>query len=181
MIVFIWSGAIQLLVGPASLSSTEQMKVRSSTRATSEGSEAQWNELGLMSSLSRVKVPDATSPSVSVFHSWSEPVTQEMRSGVVSSATSATQAASRLWLVEPSLWICGCAVVVIGSAVPFAWRPSGCLVFVARLSRSHARMVNVLLWVTLTRAAGGGNGRITESRNTGPAKTVVILGNVVIL
>src|SRR5664280_1876463 len=145
MIVFIWSGAIQLLVGPASFSSTEQMKVRSSTRATSEWSEAQWNELGLMSSLRRVKVPDATSPSVSVFHSWSEPVTQEMRSGVVSAATSATQAASPLWLVEPSLWICSLAVVVIGSAIPFAWRPSGRLLIVSRLSPSDVGMVNVVL------------------------------------
>ena len=33
-------GAIQLLVGPASFSCSEQMKVRSSTRATSVGSEA---------------------------------------------------------------------------------------------------------------------------------------------
>ena len=32
---FISAGSIQLLVGPASASSTEQMKVRSSTRATS--------------------------------------------------------------------------------------------------------------------------------------------------
>ena len=94
MIAFISSGAIQLLVGPASFSSTEQMKVRSSTRATSLGSEAQWNELGLMSGLSRVNVPAATSSSVSRVHSCSEPVTQEMRSGVVRAATSATQAAS---------------------------------------------------------------------------------------
>jgi len=35
------SGAIQLLVGPASDSFSEQMNVRSSTRATSDGSEAQ--------------------------------------------------------------------------------------------------------------------------------------------
>jgi len=35
------SGAIQLLVGPASSSRAEQMNVRSSTRATSLGSEAQ--------------------------------------------------------------------------------------------------------------------------------------------
>ncbi len=34
------AGAIQLLVGPASASFSEQMKVRSSTRATSLGSEA---------------------------------------------------------------------------------------------------------------------------------------------
>jgi hypothetical protein len=44
---------------------------------------------------------------------------------VVSAATSATQVASRLWLVEPSLWICSFAVVVIGSAIPFASRPAG--------------------------------------------------------
>src|ERR1035438_6166894 len=94
------------------------MKVRSSTRATSVGSEAQWNELGLMSWFRRVKVPDATSLSVSVVHSRSEPVTQEMRSGVVSAATSATQEASPLWLVEPSLWICSGAVVVMRFAYP---------------------------------------------------------------
>ncbi len=41
MIAFISSGAIQLLVGPASFSCSEQMYVRSSTRATSVGSEAQ--------------------------------------------------------------------------------------------------------------------------------------------
>ncbi len=35
----ICAGSIQLLVGPASFSSSEQMKVRSSTRATSLGSE----------------------------------------------------------------------------------------------------------------------------------------------
>src|SRR5476649_1193475 len=102
------------------------MKVRSSTRATSVGSEAAWNELGLMSLFRRVKVPEATSWSVSVFHSWSEPVTQEMRSGVVSAATSFTQAASRVWLVEPSLWICRVVlVIVIGSAIPFCVTPSG--------------------------------------------------------
>jgi hypothetical protein len=33
------AGAIQLLVGPASASFSEQMNVRSSTRATSDGSE----------------------------------------------------------------------------------------------------------------------------------------------
>src|SRR5689334_14796064 len=64
---FISAGSIQLLVGPASASSTEQMKVRSSTRATSLGSEAQWNEFGFASSL--VNVPAATSFSVSRAHS----------------------------------------------------------------------------------------------------------------
>src|ERR1700712_5153873 len=46
---FISAGSIQLLVGPASASSTEQMKVRSSTRATSRGSEAHQNEFGFAS------------------------------------------------------------------------------------------------------------------------------------
>ena len=97
--------------------------MRSSTRATSEGLEAQWKELGLMSSLRRVKVPEEMSLSVSVVHSSSEPVTQEMRSGVVSAATSATQAASRPWLVAPSLWICGFAVVVMRFGHPFRGAP----------------------------------------------------------
>src|SRR5919205_3875656 len=52
---FISAGSIQLLVGPASASSTEQMKVRPSTRATSFGSDAHQNELGFFSS--RTNVP----------------------------------------------------------------------------------------------------------------------------
>src|SRR3954453_18891973 len=63
MTVFISAGSIQLLVGPASASSTEQMKVRSSTRATSLGSEAHQKELGFLSS--RRKVPASTSVVVS--------------------------------------------------------------------------------------------------------------------
>ena len=38
-VAFISAGSRQLLVGPASISFSEQMKVRSSTRATSPGSE----------------------------------------------------------------------------------------------------------------------------------------------
>src|SRR4051794_22579867 len=94
---FISSGAIQLLVGPASASSTEQMKVRSSTRATSLGSEAHQNELGFCSS--RVKVPASTSSWVSRSHSSSVPSTQTTWSGVVSSAISRTQASSRACVV----------------------------------------------------------------------------------
>ena len=82
MMAFISDGSIQLLVGPASFSSTEQMKVRSSTRATSVGSEAQWNELGFLVSSRRVKVPVATSASVSSVHSSSEPVHQWTSSGL---------------------------------------------------------------------------------------------------
>ena len=102
MIAFISAGAIQLLVAPASASSRLQMKVRSSTRATSVGSEAQWNEFGFLSGSSRVKVPAATSCSVSSVHSRSDPVHQWMASGWVSSATSSTQAASRAWVVPPA-------------------------------------------------------------------------------
>src|SRR5579859_6913285 len=49
---FISSGAIQLLVGPASASSTEQMNVRSSTRATSDGSVRAQNEFGFFAGFS---------------------------------------------------------------------------------------------------------------------------------
>ena len=55
---FILAGSIQLLVGPASFSSTEQMKVRSSTRATSVGSDCARNEFGfahVASSLEELK------------------------------------------------------------------------------------------------------------------------------
>ena len=51
------AGAIQLLVGPASSSFSEQMNVRSSTRATSEGSEQAAKLSGRRSGLSRVSVP----------------------------------------------------------------------------------------------------------------------------
>src|SRR6476620_10762377 len=68
---FISAGSIQLLVGPASASSTEQMKVRSSTRATSLGSDAHQKELGFASR--RRKVPASTSFCVSRSHSSSLP------------------------------------------------------------------------------------------------------------
>jgi hypothetical protein len=99
MVRFISAGAIQLLVGPASASSTEQMKVRSSTRATSVGSVRAQNELGRFSALSGTRVPASTSSPVSRFHSGTEPSHQTTRSGVVSSATSRTHASSRGWAV----------------------------------------------------------------------------------
>ena len=40
MVDRISAGSIQLLVGPASISRSEQMKVRDSTRATSDGSDS---------------------------------------------------------------------------------------------------------------------------------------------
>ncbi len=55
------AGSRQLFVGPASSSFSEQMKVRSSTRATSEGSERARKLFGRRSGLSRMKVPASTS------------------------------------------------------------------------------------------------------------------------
>src|SRR4051795_6285078 len=96
MVVFISAGAIQLLVGPASASSTEQMNVRSSTRATSPGSVRAQNELGFLAGSSRTRAPESTSASVMPVHSASDPSHQTMRSGVVRAATSSTQASRRV-------------------------------------------------------------------------------------
>src|SRR5437899_1766102 len=102
MVRFISSGAIQLFVGPASASSTEQMNVRSSTRATSDGSVRTQKELGFFSGLSGTSAPEATSCPVSWSHSAGEPSHQITRSGVVSSATSRTQASRRGCVVGPA-------------------------------------------------------------------------------
>ena len=103
MIAFISAGDFQLFVKPASFSSSEQMKVRSSTRATSLGSDAAWKLFGFLSGLSRVKVPASTSPVVRRSHSSSDPSTQWIASGVVRAATSSTQACRPAWLVP---WSC---------------------------------------------------------------------------
>ena len=102
MTPFISAGSIQLLVAPASASSREQMNVRSSTRATSEGSDAHQKELGFFASSRRISVPAPTRPSVSRPHSSWDPSHQTTRSGWVSSATSCTQSLSPRWMVgEP--------------------------------------------------------------------------------
>ena len=88
------SGAIQLLVGPASASRSEQMNVRSSTRATSEGSDRHQKLFGRSAGFSRVKVPLSTSTVVSRSHSSCDPSHHTTASGLVSSAISRTQAAS---------------------------------------------------------------------------------------
>src|SRR5256885_2609231 len=99
----ICSGAIQLLVGPASCSRSEQLNVRSSTRATSLGSEAHQKLFGRSSGFSRVKVPFSTSRLVSRSHSSSEPSHQTTASGLVSSAISSTHPASSGSLVAACL------------------------------------------------------------------------------
>src|SRR2546421_8650261 len=97
------SGAIQLLVGPASCSRSEQMNVRSSTRATSLGSEAHQKLFGRSSGFSLVKVPFSTSRLVSRSHSACEPSHQTTASGLVSPAISSTHPASSGSLVAACL------------------------------------------------------------------------------
>ena len=97
------SGAIQLLVGPASCSRSEQMNVRSSTRATSPGSDAHQKLFGRSSGFSRLNVPFSTSRLVSRSHSACEPSHHTTASGLVSSAVSPTHLTSSGRLVPSSM------------------------------------------------------------------------------
>ena len=92
-------GSTQWLVGPALSGDSLQMKVRSSTRATSAGSEAHQKEFGFFSSSSLRKVPASTSAPVIRSHSASEPSAHTTRSGVASSATSPTHFSRRALVV----------------------------------------------------------------------------------
>ena len=87
-------GSRQLLVGPASASDSEQMNVRSSTRATSPGSLRARYEFGRLASESFSNVPASTSSEHSASYSSAEPSHQWIAAGCVSSATSSTQARS---------------------------------------------------------------------------------------
>src|SRR5271166_1126096 len=95
--VFMSTGSIQLLVGPASDCCREQMNVRSSTRATSSGSDAHQNEFCLRGS--RTKVPLFTRSVVRRRHSSSLPSHQTTSSGVVSAATHSTQSMTAEFVV----------------------------------------------------------------------------------
>src|SRR4051812_10957234 len=94
MVLRISAGSRQLLVGPASSSRSEQMNVRSSTRATSLGSDQARYEFGRLASLRRLNVPASTSSWHRRSYSSAEPSHQTTWSGWVSSATSSTQASS---------------------------------------------------------------------------------------
>src|SRR5205085_9618714 len=72
-VTFISSGSVQLFVGPASSLRREQIYVRSSTRATSDGCDLAKKLLGRFSSLSRTKVPPATISLHRRLYSPSEP------------------------------------------------------------------------------------------------------------
>src|SRR5580698_7438088 len=84
-------GSSQLLVGPAVSLEREQMKVRSSTRATSLGAERARKQPGQSFSLSLVKVPAWTSWLQRKSYSACEPSIQWMRSGWQRSAIFSTQ------------------------------------------------------------------------------------------
>ena len=85
------TGSRQLFVGPASSWFFEQMKVRSSTRATSDGSERARKLFGRSSGFRRMNVPWSTSSWQRRSFSSCEPSTQWTASGVVRAATSSTQ------------------------------------------------------------------------------------------
>src|SRR5262249_48301616 len=74
-------GSCQLLVGPASSSRLEQMNVRSSTGATSDGFERARYEFGLFASESFSKVPASTRCWASESYSSAEPSHQWIESG----------------------------------------------------------------------------------------------------
>src|SRR5262249_17871533 len=94
-LVRISAGAFQLLVGPASSSRVEQMKVRSSTRATSLGSVWAQYEPGRRAGSSSVKVAASTSCLHSSACCSPEPSDEWIATGWQSSTIAATQARSR--------------------------------------------------------------------------------------
>ena len=101
------AGSIQLLVGPASSFLSEQIKVRSSTRATSDGSEQAKKELGRLDGFKRFMVPLATICSHSKSYSAWLPSHQWTWAAWVRLAMSCTQANSRVW------WTCAGALIAM--------------------------------------------------------------------
>src|SRR4051812_7909495 len=90
-------GSAQWLVGPASSSRSEQMKVWSSTRATSLGSESARYEFGRLASESFSNVPASTIIRARASYSSALPSHQCTASGCVTSLTSSTHRRSA-WL-----------------------------------------------------------------------------------
>ena len=88
------AGSRQWLVGPASPAVFEQMKVNSSTRATSAGSERTKTLFGRRSESSHRAVPPWTMARSMSWYSPSEPSHQTTRSGWHMAAISRTQASS---------------------------------------------------------------------------------------
>ena len=92
------AGGVQLLVGPASSCFSEQMKVRSSTRATSDGSDQARKEPGRLAGFSFLKVPASTSCWHRRSYSAWLPSHQTTLSGLHSATISPTQAISLAFL-----------------------------------------------------------------------------------
>ncbi len=117
---FISRAGAQLLVGPASSMSVVQMKVRSSTRATSLGCERARKQSGLSVSFSRVKVPCLTSRSHMYWYSSADPSHVYTLSGLQSSTTSRSQVMSSVCLVRASsaAAIPSPSLIVSGRRVP---------------------------------------------------------------
>src|SRR3954452_14136623 len=99
------AGSRRLLVGPASSSLSEQMKVRSSTRATSPGSERARKELGRLASESRSNGPASTSCCARASYSAAEPSHQWIASGRLSTATCSTHSSSFSFFVGSVVWL----------------------------------------------------------------------------
>ena len=85
------NGSTQLLVGPAASFESEQMKVRSSTRATSLASLRARKQPGHKSWFSRMKVPRSTISEHSASYSACEPSTQWIAAGLHSFTIFSTQ------------------------------------------------------------------------------------------
>ncbi len=92
------------------------MKVRSSTRATSPGSERARYELGRLASESFSNVPASTSSWHNRSYSSADPSHQWIESGCVNSAASSTQAISLLFVV-------GASVAALGSVLNGCFTP----------------------------------------------------------
>ena len=137
------AGSLQLLVGPASPSFCEQMKVRSSTRATSDGLEWARYELGRLASESFSNVPPSTSCWARESYSSDEPSHQWIESGWVSSAISSTQEISWACLVGASVGalvsLTGCVQLLGRVAIDAKYRPSLPAVMLMRTRRGWVR------------------------------------------
>ena len=96
-------GSIQLLVGPASISSSEQIKVFSSTLATSLGSVRDRKLSGRSFGFSGISEPLATSNFFMFVSSSAEPSHHFMESGLVRDAIWSTQSLTLVTTTQSSL------------------------------------------------------------------------------
>ncbi len=104
-LAFMVSGSCQLLVRPASEARLLQMKVRSSTRATSEGSDRARKHPGCISGFRRRKVPALINSLQSWSYSASEPSLQCTSAGWQRAVISSTQASRAAWVVGAAEWV----------------------------------------------------------------------------